>query len=272
MDFGAQTFFLICFRDREYILDLWEMLSGARLTHTFARIGGVAKDLPDGFVERCRKVADFLPQRLSEYERLIDVNRIFLKRAVGVGIFPADECHAWRVTGPALRSAGVARDLRKDEPYAAYGEIDFEVAVEYDADVYARYRVRMKEMYESCKIIRQCLDNLPDGDYIASDAAHVLPRKKQVLRDAAAMVQDFVHVFHGPDAPQGEVYVAHEAPKGEMAVYAVSDGGPKPQRLRFSTPSFYHAQVVPPMFEGEMIADSVGIFGSLDVVLGDVDR
>ena len=272
MDFGAQTFFLICFRDREYVLDLWEMLSGARLTHTFARIGGVAKDLPDGFAERCRKVADFLPQRLSEYERLIDKNRIFLKRAVGIGIFPADECHAWRVTGPALRSAGVARDLRKDEPYAAYGEIDFDVAVEYDADVYARYRVRMKEMYESCRIIRQCLDNMPDGDYIAKDAAHVLPRKREVLRDAAAMVQDFVHVFHGPDAPEGEVYVGHEVPKGEMAVYAVSDGGPKPQRLRLSTPSFYHAQAVPPMFEGEMISDSVGIFGSLDVVLGDVDR
>ncbi len=135
------------------------------------------------------------PQRLAEYERLIKANRIFLKRAVGIGIFTADDCHTWRVTGPPLRSAGVARDLRKDEPYAAYGEVDFEVAVEYNADVYDRFLVRMKEMRESCKIIRQCLDKMPDGPFLADDAAHVLPLKKYVLRDAAAMVQDFVHVF-----------------------------------------------------------------------------
>ncbi|GAB4254213.1 MAG: NADH dehydrogenase (quinone) subunit D [Thermoleophilia bacterium] len=272
MDFGAQTFFLICFRDREYILDLFEMLCGARLTHSYARIGGVAKDLPDGWVEKCREVVDFLPKRFAEYERLITLNRIFLKRTVGIGIFTPEDCYTWRVTGPALRAAGVARDLRKDEPYAAYDEVDFEVAVEYNADVYDRYLVRMKEMYESCKIIRQCLDNLPDGEYLASDAAHVLPPKKYVMRDAAAMVQDFVHVFRGPQVPKGEVYVAVEAPKGEFGVYICSDGGPKPQRLHLATPSFYHAQATPALFEGEMLADAVGIFGSVDVVLGDSDR
>jgi len=272
MDFGAQTFFLICFRDREYILDLFEMVCGARLTHSYARIGGVAKDLPDGWVGKCRSVVDFLPKRLDEYERLITVNRIFMKRAKNVGIFTSEDCNQWRITGPALRSAGVARDLRKDEPYAAYDEVDFEVAVEYDADVYARFMVRMKEMRESCKIIRQCLDNLPDGPYLAADAAHVLPLKKNVLRDSAAMVQDFVHVFRGPQVPKGEVYRAIEVPKGEMGVYIVSDGGPMPQRLHLATPSFYHGQAVPPMFEGEMIADVVGIFGSVDVVLGDCDR
>lgn len=272
MDFGAQTFFLICFRDREYILDLFEMVCGARLTHSYARIGGVAKDLPDGWVGKCRSVVDFLPKRLDEYERLITANRIFLKRAKNVGIFTSEDCHQWRITGPALRSAGVARDLRKDEPYAAYDEVDFEVAVEYDADVYARFLVRMKEMRESCKIIHQCLDNLPDGPYLAEDAAHVLPLKKNVLRDSAAMVQDFMHVFRGPQVPKGEVYRAIEVPKGEMGVYIVSDGTSVPQRLRLTTPSFYHGQAVPPMFEGEMIADSVGIFGSVDVVLGDCDR
>lgn len=272
MDFGATTFYEICFRDREYIMDLWEMLCGARLTHSYARIGGVAKDLPDGWVEKCRRVIEFLPRRLAEYQRLIEKNRIFLKRAVGIGIFPADECNARRITGPALRSAGVARDLRKDEPYAAYDEIDFDVIVEYDADVYARYLVRMREMYESCKIVLQALDQLPAGDYIANDAAHVIPRKEHVLRDAAAMVQDFVQVFRGPQAPKGEVYKAIEAPKGEIGVYIVSDGGPKPQRMRLSTETFYHAQAVPALFEGEMIADAVGIFGSVDIVLGASDR
>lgn len=272
MDFGAQTFFLICFRDREYILDLFEMVCGARLTHSYARIGGVAKDLPDGWVEKCRAAVDFLPKRIAEYERLITVNRIFLKRARNVGIFTAEDCHQWRVTGPSLRAAGVARDLRKDEPYAAYDEVDFEVAVEYDADVYSRFLVRMKEMYESCKIIQQCLDNLPDGPFLAADAAHVLPLKKNVLRDSAAMVQDFMHVLRGPQVPKGEVYRSIEVPKGEMGVYIVSDGGPKPQRLRLSTPSFYHGQAIPAMFEGEMLSDSVGIFGSVDIVLGDCDR
>jgi NADH dehydrogenase I D subunit len=272
MDLGTQTFFCICFRDREYVLDLFEMLCGARLTHSFARIGGVAKDLPDGFEHSCRKVIDFLPKRVAEYERIIKNNRIYYKRAKGVGIFTAEDCYAWRVTGPPLRSAGVARDLRKDEPYAAYGEVDFEVAVEYNADVYDRFLVRMKEIRESCKIIRQCLDQMPAGDFIARDTAHTLPRKKDVLRESGSMIQNFNQVFRGPQAPKGEVYRAIEVPKGEMGVYIRSEGGPKPARVRFSTPSFYHGQALPPLAEGEMIADLVAIFASIDVVLGDCDR
>src|SRR5680860_1347646 len=270
MDLGAQTFFLITFRDREYILDLFEMLCGARLTHSYARIGGVSKDLPEDFDRRCREVVDFMPKRLVEYENLIKSNRIFLKRTVGVGIFTSEDCATWRITGPSLRAAGVERDLRKDEPYAAYDEVDFEVAVEYNADVYDRFLVRMKEVRESCSIVRQCLDKMPEGEYLARDAAHVLPLKKNVMSDAASMVQDFVHVFHGPRIPEGEVYRAVEVPKGEMGVYISSDGGPKPQRLHLATPTFYHCQAVPPLFEGETLADSVGIFGSVDVVLGAV--
>jgi NADH-quinone oxidoreductase subunit D len=272
MDLGTQTFFCICFRDREYALDLLEMLTGARLTHSFARIGGVAKDLPDGFDHRCRKVIDFLPQRVAEYERIVKHNRIYYKRAKGVGIFTSEDCYAWRVTGPTLRSAGVARDLRKDEPYAAYDEVDFEVAVEYNADVYDRFLVRMKEIRESCRIIRQCLDNMPDGPFLARDAAHVMPLKKNVLRDSPAMIQDFSHVFRGPQAPKGEVYRAIEVPKGEMGVYIRSEGGAKPARIRFTNPSFYHGQAVPPLVQGEMVADMVAIFASIDVCLGDCDR
>jgi NADH-quinone oxidoreductase subunit D len=272
MDLGTQTFFCICFRDREYILDLFEMLCGARLTHSYARIGGVAKDLPDGFEHRCRKVMEFLPKRVAEYERIVKNNRIYYKRAKGVGVFPAADCYAWRVTGPPLRSAGVARDLRKDEPYAAYDEVDFDVAVEYNADVYDRFLVRMKEIRESCKIVLQCLDNLPDGDFIARDAGHVLPRKSEVLRQPGAMIQNFEQVFRGPQAPKGEVYRAIEVPKGEMGVYIRSEGEGKPARVRFATPSFYHGQAVPPLVRGEMIADMVAIFASIDVVLGDCDR
>jgi NADH-quinone oxidoreductase subunit D len=272
MDLGTQTFFCICFRDREYVLDLLEMLTGARLTHSFGRVGGVAKDLPDGFDHRCRKVIDFLPQRVAEYERIIKHNRIYYKRAKGVGIFTSDDCFAWRVTGPPLRAAGVSRDLRKDEPYAAYDEVDFEVAVEYNADVYDRFLVRMKEIRESCKIIRQCLDNMPEGPFLARDVAHSMPLKKDVRRDSAAMIQDFYQAFQGPVAPTGEVYLATEAPKGEMGVYIRSEGGAKPARIRFTTPSFYHGQAVPPMVQGETISDMVAIFASIDVVLGDCDR
>jgi len=272
MDLGTQTFFCICFRDREYVLDLLEMLTGARLTHSYARIGGVAKDLPDGFEHKCRKVIDFLPKRVAEYERIVKNNRIYYKRAKGVGIFTCEDCYAWRVTGPSLRAAGVARDLRKDEPYAAYGEVDFEVAVEYNADVYDRFLVRMKEIRESCKIIRQCLDNLPAGPFVAADPAHALPLKKNVLRDSAAMIQDFYQVFRGPQVPEGEVYRAIEVPKGEMGVYIRSTGGAKPARVHFTTPSFYHGQAVPALVEGETVADMVAIFASVDVVLGDCDR
>jgi len=272
MDLGTQTFFTICFRDREYVLDLFEMLTGARLTHSFGRIGGVAKDLPDGFDHRCRKVIDFLPKRLAEYERIIKQNRIFIKRAKNIGIFTSDDCYAWRVTGPTLRAAGVARDLRKDEPYAAYPEVEFDVAVEYNADVYDRFLVRMREMRESCKIIRQCLDNLPDGPFLAPDAGHSLALKKNVLHDSAAMIQNFYQVFQGPQVPKGEVYRCIEVPKGEMGVYIRSEGGAKPARVRFTTPSFYHGQAVPALVEGEMVADMIAIFASVDVVLGDCDK
>jgi NADH-quinone oxidoreductase subunit D len=272
MDFGAITFQQICFREREYIMDLFEMMTGARLTHSFCRIGGVAKDIPDGFDARARAALDFLPSRIHEYETLIDKNRIFLKRATEIGVFTSEDCAAWRITGPALRAAGVERDLRRNEPYAAYPDLDFEVCVEYEADVYARYRVRMREMRESLKIIRQCLDKIPAGEVMTRDAAHVLPMKKDVLRSSAAMVQDFVQVFRGPQVPVGEVYSAIETPHGELGFYISSDGGPKPQRLRITTPCYYHCQATPPMFEGEMLADIVGIFGSVDVCLGSCDR
>ena len=272
MDLGAITFQQITFREREYILDLWEMLCGARLTHTYARIGGVAKDIPDGFEEKMRAALEVIPKRMAEYDRLVKENRIFIKRGKNVGIFTSEDCAAWRVTGPTLRAAGVPRDLRKDEPFAAYDQLDFNVCVEYEADVIARYAVRMNEIYESIKIIEQCLDNMPEGPVIAEDALHVIPPKKDVMRSSAAMIQDFVQVFRGPQVPKGEVYKAIETPQGELGFYIVSDGSPKPQRLRITTPCFYHCQAMEPLLEGEMLADIVGIFCGVDVCLGSCDR
>ncbi len=272
MDLGAITFQQITFREREYIMDLWEMLTGARLTHSFARIGGVAKDIPDGFREKMAAALEVIPKRMAEYDRLIRNNRIFLARGTNVGIFTSEDCAAWRVTGPTLRAAGCPRDLRKDEPFAAYDRLDFDVCVEYDADVIARYVVRMNEIYESIKIIKQCLAEMPDGPVIAEDAFHVIPPKKDVLRSSAAMIQDFVQVFRGPQVPKGEVYKAIETAQGELAFYIMSDGGPKPQRLRITTPCFYHCQAMQPLLQGEMLADIVGIFCGVDVCLGSCDR
>jgi NADH-quinone oxidoreductase subunit D len=272
MDFGAITFQQITFREREYIMDLWEMLSGARLTHSFCRIGGVAKDIPDGFEEKMLAALDLLPSRMADYDRLVKENRIFLKRAKGIGIFTSEDCAAWRVTGPAMRAAGVERDLRKDEPFAAYPQLDFDMIVEYEADVYARYLVRMREVHESFKIIRQCLERMPDGPVISEDAYDVIPPKKNVLRNSASMIQDFVEVFRGPKVPAGEIYKAIETPQGELGFYIVSNGGPMPQRLRITTPCFYHTQATQPMFQGEMLSDCIGIFGAVDVCLGSCDR
>ncbi len=272
MDLGTQTFFCICFRDREYVLDLLEMLTGARLTHSFARIGGVAKDLPDGFDNRCRKVIDFLPKRVAEYERIVKNNRIYHKRAKGVGIFTSEDCHAWRVTGPPLRAAGVARDLRKDEPYAAYDEVDFEVAVEYNADVYDRFLVRMKEIRESCKIIRQCLDELPDGPFVANDVAHTLPAKAERAARPGGHDPRLLPRVPRSLGAQGRGVPRHRGAQGrDGRVHKV--GGRREARPRaFQQPQLLPRQAVPALVEGETISDMVAIFASVDVVLGDCDR
>ena len=210
---------------------------------------------------------------MAEYERIIKNNRIYYKRAKGVGIFTADDCYAWRVTGPPLRSAGVARDLRKDEPYAAYGEVDFEVAVEYNADVYDRFLVRMKEIRESCKIIRQCLDQMPDGDFIARDAAHTLPRKKDVLRESGGDDPGLQPGVPGAAGAQGRGLPGHRGAQGRDGRLHPLRGRAQARAACTSPPrASTTAQAVPPLVEGEMIADMVAIFASIDVVLGDCDR
>ncbi len=247
LDLGATTPFLYAIREREHILDLFEALCGARLTYSYMRIGGVRGDLPPGFVGKTREFLKLMPSRLREYENLFMKNRIFENRTKGIGRVTAEEAVAYGASGPTLRGSGVDWDLRRDEPYAAYDRFEFGVPVGQSGDVYDRAVCRFKEMYESLKIIEQVLDGLPEGDVRAK-----VPR---VLKP-----------------PAGDVYTRVESPRGEVGVYLVSDGGPKPYRVKWRAPSFAHLRLLPVMAKGHMVADIVAIIGSIDIILGEVDR
>jgi NADH-quinone oxidoreductase subunit D len=246
-DLAATTVFLYSFREREPILDLFESTFGARLTHSYLRLGGVGFDLPDGFLEKCRDFLRYFPPRLDENDRLLTGNRIFRARALGVGKLSAEEAISFGCCGPVLRGSGVPLDLRKAEPYEVYDRLDFEAVTHPDGDVYGRYCVRIGEMRQSVRIIHQVLDQLPEGPLRAK-----LPR-----------------VFR---PPAGEAHARTEAPRGEMGVYIVSDGGPNPCRVRFRTPSFVNLAAINQIARGWKVADLVAILGSIDIVLGDIDR
>jgi NADH-quinone oxidoreductase subunit D len=248
MDIGALTVFLYCFRDREKILDAFEAFCGSRLTTTAMRIGGLPHDIPEGFEQMVRKILADVRVGIVEYETLLSENRIWLKRTVGVAKLGADDCLAWGVTGPMLRAAGVSYDIRKAHPYAAYSEMQFDVPTRPEADTYARYLVRIEEMRQSLRIIEQCLDGLPEGAVMAK-----IPKtlKSEV----------------------GEVYHPTEAPKGEIGYYIVSEkGGVNPYRFHIRTPSFLNVQAIPLMVKDALVADVIAAIGTLDVVLGEIDR
>jgi len=247
LDIGAMTVFFYCFREREIILDLFEAFSGARLTTNQFRIGGTLEDLPPGWTDACRRFIDILPSRLAEYEGLLSDNRIWLDRTKGIGIISAEDAIDWGVTGPCLRASGVAYDVRKAMPYAAYERFEFDVPTGANCDTYDRYLVRMEEMRQAARIIRQALDTLPGGECRAK-----IPRKIR--------------------PPAGEVYHVIEGPRGEQGFYIKSDGSEKPYRVRFRTPSFVNLQALPVMTKGHLVADVVAVIGTLDIVLGDTDR
>ncbi len=278
LDIGAMTVFLYCFRDREWLLDIFEEICGARLTVSYPRIGGVRLDFTPHIIDELYRFTDEFPRRIPEYETLIDVNRIWLKRTVGVGVVSAEEAVNLGLTGPSLRGSGVAYDLRRHQPYLVYDELDFEVAVEHGCDVYARYRVRMKEMREANKIIRQCLDLLKDceGEPVLDEKAPDLLMpfgKKKVPQAAPHPKRGFiVKGVEVPVVPEGEVYLAIEAPKGELGYYIVSDGSGHPWRVRIRAPSFVHISALPALSEGQMVADIIAVIGSVDIVLGECDR
>ncbi len=277
LDIGAMTVFLYCFRDREWLLSIFEKVCGARLTHSYVRVGGVRLDFTQEIIDELRSFTEEFPQRILDYETLIDVNRIWLKRTRDVAVVDAETAINLGLTGPVLRGSGVPYDVRKFRPYDAYDEVEFEVPVGERGDTYDRYKVRMRELRQSNWIIKQCLDKLKEveGEPVLAEGAPDLLLPSRVREPEPKPHPKKGFIFTGkelPVVPPGEAFASIESPKGELAVYVVSDGGPNPWRLRIRTPSFVHISAIGELAKGHMIADLVAIIGTLDVVLGDCDR
>jgi NADH-quinone oxidoreductase subunit D len=272
LDIGAMSPFFYAFRQREKILNLVEAASGGRMTPSYFRIGGLMMDLPAGFERRCKQFLEDFPAALDQFETLVTGNTIWQSRTKGIGVITAEEAIDWGLTGPCLRGSGVSLDLRRDNPYSGYETYDFEVPVEPDGDVWGRFKVRMRELYESYKIVRQALERLKPGPIKADAPKVVLPDRNDMRTHMDSLIHHFLIVAEGFNIPEGEVYHAIEGSKGELGVYMKSDGGPKPSRVHVRGPSFINLQALPVMSEGEMVADVVAIIGSLDIVLGEIDR
>jgi NADH dehydrogenase I D subunit len=272
VDLGAMTVTLYALREREMILDLFEMATGARMTVSYARIGGVRNDVPRDFLEKCREFTEIFPKRLEDYDTLIRENRIWLKRTVGIGVMSAEEAINYGLTGASLRGSGVNYDLRKVEPYAAYDKVEFDVPLGTKGDVYDRYVVRLNEMRQSNRIIKQCLDMLQPGPVMTDDPRYAVPEKKNVMQSMESLAHQFVLMSKWVPMPAGEVYVATEAPKGELGFYIVSDGSGRPYRIKIRAPSYVNLSAIPKMATGHMMADIVACIGTIDIVLGECDR
>lgn len=272
LDMGAMTPFWFTFKEREKILNLIEAASGGRMTPSYFRIGGLMMDLPAGFDNRVKQFLDDFPDALNTFDTLITGNTIWHSRTKGIGIISKEDAISWGLTGPSLRGSGVGLDLRKVNPYTGYETYDFDVPVENDGDVWSRFKVRMRELVESYKIVRQALERLKPGPIKADAPKVVLPDRDDMRKHMDSLIHHFLIVAEGFNVPEGEVYMAIEASKGELGVYMKSNGGPKPERVHFRGPSFVNLSALPVMSEGEMIADVVAIIGSLDIVLGEIDR
>jgi NADH-quinone oxidoreductase subunit D len=272
LEVGIMSGFFYCFREREKILDLFEALCGARLTYSYIIVGGVRYDLPDGWVDKCREFLREFPKAWQELDELISKNPIWLNRTKGVGVLRAQDAIAWGVTGPSLRASGVAWDLRKTMPYSSYDHFDFELVTAEEGDTYARYWVRMLEMLESIKIVRQALENLPPGPVLADHPWATPPPKERLDKDMEALIRHFLFYSRGYPVPPGEAYAAVESARGEVGFYIVSDGSEKPYRMHMRAPSFIHVHAMPVAAKGHLIADLVAILASFDPVMGEVDR
>jgi NADH-quinone oxidoreductase subunit D len=272
IDLGAMSVLLYCFRERETILHIFEMVSGQRMMTSYFRIGGLALEPPLGWLKLVEKFVKAFPARLEEYEDLLTKNPIWLKRTVGIGTLTADEAIAWGLSGPSLRGSGVDYDIRKKEPYSSYEKFDFKVPTRPEGDVYARYLVRIEEMRQSLGIVQQAMDGIPEGPIKANAPHIVLPDRESMKTSIEALIYHFKIVTEGFHPPVGEVYQAIEAPRGELGFYIVSDGSPKPFRCHVRAPSFANLQALPKMVEGRLIADVVACIGTIDIVLGEVDR
>ncbi len=272
LDIGAMTVFIYAFRERETVMEIYELISGARMTSNFFRVGGLSQDVPDEFVKKVSDFIDVMPGYLDQYEGLLTTNPIWLKRTVGNGVISAEDAIDIGLTGPALRGSGVDWDLRRDNPYSGYEKYQFKVPVGENCDTFDRYKVRLIEMREACKIVRQGLDRLRPGPVLADCPQVCYPPKENVYNSIEGLIHHFKIASEGFAAPEGEVYQGVEAPKGELGFYIVSDGGNKPERLRIRPPSFVNLQAIEQMSVGSMIADLVAVIGTLDIVLGEIDR
>lgn len=272
LDLAAMSVFLYCFREREIILDLMEMVSGQRMMTTYFRPGGLWRDVPSGFEEAVRQFIKILPARIEQYETLLTKNPLFLERTKDLGVLSKEDALRWAVTGPMLRASGVKYDLRKERPYCGYEQYEFEVPTHTDGDTYARYLVRMEEMRQSLRIVEQALDKLPFGPVISNNRKYVPPPRSELGISMEAVIHHFKLWTEGFSPPVGQVYSAVESPRGELGVFLVSDGSPKPYRVHWRTPSFNNLQILPMLAKSHLVADLVALIGTADIVLGDIDR
>jgi NADH-quinone oxidoreductase subunit D len=272
LDIGAVTFLWWGIRERDLVLDLFEMSSGQRMHTRYFQIGGVAEDIPPGWEQKCREFIRIFPKRLEQYEALLDQNEIWLSRTRHVGVVPQEQLLGLGVTGPLLRCAGIPWDLRKAMPYSSYDHFDFKVAVGTEGDHYDRYKVRLEEMRQSLRIVEQALDGLPEGPFIADDRKYVLPPRHELATSMEALIHHFKLVTEGFRAPPGEVYAAIESPRGELGCFVVADGSSKPARVHIRDPSFVNLQSLAPMAEGTLLADTIASIAMLDPIIGGVDR
>ncbi|MGH7411117.1 MAG: NADH dehydrogenase (quinone) subunit D [Candidatus Methylomirabilis sp.] len=272
IDIGAMSVFLYAFREREQILDIYEQVAGARMMSSYFRVGGLFADLPEGFEKTVRSFVTTFPDRLDEYEDLLTANPIWVQRTKGVGVIKSEDAVDVGLSGPSLRACGVPWDIRKSHPYSGYEQYTFEISRGTHGDVYDRYLCRIFEMRQSVAIVRQALERLPDGPIAVQDPKLTPPPKPMVKKSMEALIHHFLLWSEGFRAPVGEVYQSIESPRGEFGVYLVGDGSNRPYRVHFRAPSFVNLQSLPRMVEGRLVADVVAIIGSIDIVLGEVDR
>ena len=272
LDIGAMTVFFWTFRERETLLDMFEKLCGARLTLNYYRIGGVDSDFTPELVQRLKAFLDTFPEKVHEYDSLIASNRIWLGRTKKVAVISAEDAISFGCTGPVLRGSGVAYDVRKFEPYGAYDKVEWEVPIGKNGDTYDRYWIRMEEMRQSARIIKQCLEQMPPGPIMADVPQYIPPPKPHVMRDMESLIHHFIIFTQGIKPPKGETYCGTEAPKGELGFFIVSDGSPRPYRLKIRSPSFVHMGAFDHMARGYLISDIITIFGTYDIVMGECDR
>ena len=272
LDVGAMTPLLWGFEEREFLMEFYERASGARLHAAYFRPGGVHQDLPDGLIDDIAKWSESFPGFVEDMESLLTNNRIFKQRTVDIGAVNQDEAQSLGFTGPCIRASGLPWDLRKSRPYDCYSEVDFDIPVGKTGDCYARYLVRVEEMRQSLRIVKQCLDNIPDGPVKSTDNKIAPPKRGDMKKSMEALIHHFKLYTEGYHVPPGETYSAVEAPKGEFAVYLVSDGSNKPYRCKIRAPGFAFLSAMDYLSKGHMLADTVAIIGSLDIVFGEIDR